>query len=340
MAITIKKIAEICNISRGTVDRVLNNRGKVKPETEVFIRKIAEQMGYEPNPAGKALAAKKKKLVIGVLLVSEGNPFFDEVIRGIRATGIEYVAYGVRVSIKTMCGYDVKRQCELMDEMKSEVNALIINPISDIRVCNKINELVDHGIFVVTVNTDIANSKRACFVGSDYTNGGETACGIMGLLMKGHAKVGVVTGSFKVSGHNQRIAGFKKIMKKKYPGFQLLEIVESEDDDIRAFEVTTKLLQKYEQMDAVFIVAGGVYGVCRALIGQERDQKITVVSFDSAPTTVEMMERHVVDVTIYQHPYTQGREAMQVVFAYLVNGATPKKERHILKNEIKVLENL
>lgn len=30
--VTIKQIAELCGVSRGTVDRVLNGRGKVKPE--------------------------------------------------------------------------------------------------------------------------------------------------------------------------------------------------------------------------------------------------------------------------------------------------------------------
>lgn len=30
----MKEIARICGVSRGTVDRVVNNRGKVKPETE------------------------------------------------------------------------------------------------------------------------------------------------------------------------------------------------------------------------------------------------------------------------------------------------------------------
>ena len=58
--VTIKKIAELCGVSRGTVDRVLNGRGRVKPETEEVVRQMARQLGYQPNPAGKALAARKK----------------------------------------------------------------------------------------------------------------------------------------------------------------------------------------------------------------------------------------------------------------------------------------
>lgn len=57
--VTMKKIAELCGVSRGTVDRALNGRGRVNAETAAMIKKMAEQLGYEPNPAGKALAARR-----------------------------------------------------------------------------------------------------------------------------------------------------------------------------------------------------------------------------------------------------------------------------------------
>ena len=43
---TMQQIAEVSGVSRGTVDRVLHNRGKVKPEIAVKIIKIAQEMGY------------------------------------------------------------------------------------------------------------------------------------------------------------------------------------------------------------------------------------------------------------------------------------------------------
>ena len=43
---TMQQIAEASGVSRGTVDRVLHNRGKVKPEIAVKIIKIAQEMGY------------------------------------------------------------------------------------------------------------------------------------------------------------------------------------------------------------------------------------------------------------------------------------------------------
>ena len=53
---TIKEIAALAGVSRGTVDRVLNDRGAVNPETAEKIRKIAKELDYKPNRAGLVLS--------------------------------------------------------------------------------------------------------------------------------------------------------------------------------------------------------------------------------------------------------------------------------------------
>ena len=154
--VTMKKIAELCGVSRGTVDRALNGRGRVNAETAAMIKKMAEQLGYEPNPAGKALAARKNHPVIGVLLPSEGNAFFNDAIHGMDRAASSYAIYGLTVRYYPMKGYDVDKQLHLMEQMKGKVNALIISPIDDVRIAKAIDEFVDAGIFVMTVVNDIA----------------------------------------------------------------------------------------------------------------------------------------------------------------------------------------
>ncbi len=83
---TIKQIAELAGVSRGTVDRVLNNRGSVNANTAARVREIAEKLNYKPNKAGLMLAAQKKNLKIGVIfLFPDSNPFFSEVLEGVNA---------------------------------------------------------------------------------------------------------------------------------------------------------------------------------------------------------------------------------------------------------------
>ena len=46
---TMKQIAQIAGVSRGTVDRVLNNRGAVNPDTAKRVWEIARSLQYTPN---------------------------------------------------------------------------------------------------------------------------------------------------------------------------------------------------------------------------------------------------------------------------------------------------
>ena len=52
MGVTIRQIAEAAGVSRGTVDRALNNRGRIRPEVAERVRQIAEAAGQD-GPGGK-----------------------------------------------------------------------------------------------------------------------------------------------------------------------------------------------------------------------------------------------------------------------------------------------
>ena len=60
MAVTIKQIAELAEVSRGTVDKVLNGRPGVKAETKDRVLRIAKELDYKPNYLGKALVRSKE----------------------------------------------------------------------------------------------------------------------------------------------------------------------------------------------------------------------------------------------------------------------------------------
>lgn len=337
--VTMKKIAELCGVSRGTVDRALNGRGRVNAETAANILNVAKQLGYEPNPAGKALAARKKRPVIGVVVSSEGNTFFDEVLHGMQVAAQEYAIYGLQVKYFTMKGYDSAQQLKILNDIQEDIHALIINPINEPSIADKINEMVEAGIFVVTVNNDIDGTGRHCYVGSDYYNGGITACALLEALTGKSAKLALILGNHNILGHRLRLDGFKHRMER-IPEFDLVETIENNDDDILAYETTKTLLQNHPEINAISILAAGVYGVCRAIMQLPVEKRPLVIAFDTVPTTVEMMRFGIIKATIYQHPYRQGHSAVNRAFEFLVKGRTPDKDSYILKNEIKLYENL
>lgn len=339
MEVTIKKIAEACRVSRGTVDRVLNNRGRVKAETEALVRNKAEELGYRPNMAGKALAARKKKYVIGVILISEGIEFFDEVQRGIQKAREEIQEYGVSLLMKTMRGYHVEKQLALMEELQPKVQFLILHGINDELIRNKIAEYIEKGVQVLTINADVENSRRLCYVGCNYKESGKTAAGILGLLTGGRACVGIATGTVKQLGHNQRIIGFSRLLKERYPGIIIQDMIETSDDDLVGYKKSMEMLSECPMLSAIYIAAAGAAGVCRAVADSGRAGSVTVVASDSTASVKEWMKKGIIQAVVCQEPYQQGYRSVMAASEYLVKGVIPGKD-FIAKNEIRILENI
>lgn len=333
MAVTIKQISEACGVSRGTVDRVLNGRGRVSPETAAKVHRTAKQLGYTPNLAGRALAARKKSYVIGVLLTAEGNPFFTEVLAGIQAAEKELAEYGVRVLLRSIKGYQPQLQLAAMKHMAGQVHAMILNPVDLPEVAEEINCLCKDGIPVVTINTDIEGTSRICYVGVDYEASGRIACGVTGLLLPAGGKIGIFSGSPQVLGHRQRVQGFCNAAAR-YPALQIQGTAYTQDDDEIGYQQARIWCENNPDAKGVFIAAAGTAGVCRAVAGRG----LVVVCVDAVPTTLSMLRSGEIKAAISQQPFVQGYQAVKAAFSYLLTGNAP--EPVLVNNEIIIAESL
>ena len=338
--VTIKEIAKMAGVSRGTVDRVLNNRGAVNSETAEKINEIIKDMNYKPNKAGIALASQKKKYKIGVVLFSKQNPFFDQVMAGINDKAEELSTFGCTIITKRVA-YNVETQlsaihaCELED-----IQGLLISPYNDKKIRDAIIELEGKGISVITVNTDIDGSRRLAYVGSNYYECGEAAGALMGLISSGPINLGIITGSNNILCHTERIAGFKHILKKNYPNINIVASFENNDSDDKSFDGTLQMLKKHPALNALFFVAGGVYGGCRAVIESGRTNDLKIITFDMVPTTAEMLKRGIISATICQQPYWQGAYSLEMLFNYLTDSKTLFKQLNYAELSIKIKEIL
>lgn len=338
---TIRQIAALAGVSRGTVDRVLNNRGVVNPETAAKIREIAEAMQYTPNRVARTLAVKKKNIKLGYLMFSGSNPFFEEVVAGIRTKAKELEEYGATVDIRFSDFGSAAHQTALMEEMAADgVQGIAVTPINHPDVARKMQELAGRGIPTVTANTDIENSGRIAYVGSDYTQSGKTAGGLMRLVTDGRAKIGIVVGSMDVLCHSERVAGFTASIAKHCPQSEILEIAENHDDEFESFDVTKELLTRHPETSALFMASAGVYGACRAVEALGLQKKIKIVSFDCVPSTKELIRRGVITATICQQPLVQGARPLDILFNLLGMGIQPDRDKYYTELEIKIRENL
>ncbi len=70
--VSLKDIASACGVSVATVSKALNDHNDVSTETKKRIRKRAEELGYMPNSAAKALKTNRT-YNLGILFVDEAQ---------------------------------------------------------------------------------------------------------------------------------------------------------------------------------------------------------------------------------------------------------------------------
>ena len=98
---TIQTVAERAGVSRGTVDRVLNNRSYVSAEVRARILQAIEETGYVPVRQARPKEESKDypPLRLGVLLPNWTGPFKTEVSAGIADARRELAPYHVEIRV-------------------------------------------------------------------------------------------------------------------------------------------------------------------------------------------------------------------------------------------------
>ena len=340
---TIREIAELASVSRGTVDRVLNHRGSVRPDKEKKVLEIMKALNYTPNLAGKTLAIRKKQLKFGYILFgsTSSNPFFLDVVNGIESRAAELIEYGIRVDIRYAVIGNPALQVELINELlENGIDGLVITPINHPLVIDRIRELSQAGFPVITANSDLPDSGRIAYVGSDYFKSGETAAGILNMLCAGRAKIGVVMGSPLVLCHSERVAGFCRRIREAYNDLEIVATEINHDDDIQSFVVTKRLLEKHPEVDALFLVAAGVIGACRAVSELGLEGKVKLVSYDTTIASTELIRSGAISAAITQDPFFQGAKPLDILLDYIGFGIKPEREFFYTALGIRIKENL
>ncbi len=339
---TIRELAKAAGVSRGTVDRVLHNRKGVAPEIEARIRRIAKEMGYTPNRAGRMLNARKQPLRIGCLLPSVGNDYFDDMIAGFRRAEQELRDFGVSLCMEQLRGYQVEEHLAALTRLhERECAALCISSVDVPAIRSCVGAIVDSGVPVLTVNNDLTDTERLCYVGSDDASGGRTAAGLLSLYVTEPIEVLIVMGSRSIRGHTERVEAFLETLAAKGVPHHLVDTVESMDDDGLAYRLTREALRDNPQINCVYVSAAGTSGACRAIVEAGVKRKgFHVMAFDAVPATVELVQDGIIDFTICQEPFVQGDMSIRLLFDYLLDGKKSKPENFYTDTVIKIKENL
>lgn len=331
MPVTLKDIAAMAGVSVGTVDRALNNRGRIKPEVAARIRAIAEQMDYRANSVAKSLALRNKNLKIAVILHIQRNDFYDDVLLGIKRAQHEILDFGIQVSIYPGKNFDPAEQCRLIDLAVEEgATAIVIAPIDDASVIGKLSALHEQQFPVVFVSSLLADCPCFSSVHCDYHRSGRIGARLIDTLSVGGAPFLVVSPPLNMYGHQQRLKGIEAYVNASQNSLQIVDTIVVSSDSVDTYLYVSSALQKYPDVHHV-LFCGNTKAFVRAL--DDCDYPITSVVYDNNPSTYEALRDGRISAAILQEPTTQGYEAIMLLFHYFTKKAVPEKDI-LIENKI------
>lgn len=339
---TIKEIAKLAGVSRGTVDRVLNGRPGVSPETERQVRAIMEERRYHPDTAGKMLAARKKKLRLAFLVVHGPEfVFFADILHAARDKAAELRELGVTVDFYLIRQFDAPYLTRTLREVEeSEPDGIAALPLRTKPFVEFLERMNAKNVPAVFFNIDEDFAPRLCYVGCDYVRSGRVAAGLCALCAGGEGEVGVATfdGTNSVS-FTQRMGGFVQEMGTYAPRLTLADGGSPAIFRIGDFSAVKRLLDEHPRLAVLYIVNQGDFSVCRAVRKAAGNRHLAVVTNDLIPAQREMLRDGIISATISQRPDLQGSLPLQILYDLLVFGQKPARPCVYTELDIHIAQN-
>lgn len=244
MKITIKDIAERANVSISTVSRVLNNKEDVNDNTRKKIKKIIDELGYNPSGIARGLALKKTN-TIGLIIPNITNPFFPEVAKGVESRA-EELGYSV---ILYDTDNDFKKEKTALDLMKkNQVDGIVLSFNSVNK--NLINKAFDEKLPIVQIDRKINGLKCPSVLIDNFYSGYIAA---KYLLDNGHSKIAHITGRKDIINSIERLLGYKKAFEEYNIQIKNKYIINGEQTIESGYEKMNELLRLDQIPTAVFV---------------------------------------------------------------------------------------
>ncbi len=337
---TQKEIADKAGVSASTVEKVLNDRGGVSKEVKKKVLDVAKQMNYDPQSASVTLEPKGKAFKIGVIIFGGKDKLCEDIRRGMEDEIKKMTQCSIKLIVREI-EVTLDAQIKALDEIaKDKIDGLILSPFMDEEIRTRINDFDKKGVPVVTINSDISDTKRLAYVGNDTYRAGRTAGAFLGMITGGHAEVGIITGSDKVSSHANRVKGFLDEVKRNYPDIAVETVRECKDEDYKCYETCQRIAVEHPTLTAFLFTAGGLYGGLKSLYQMTVRSNFTCITFDLISQTKEFMDKGIITAAIGQEPYVEGTKSIEIIMRKLLHDENPESEFFYTNINIKLPQNI
>ena len=341
--ITIKDIAKEANVSEGTVDRVLHNRGGVSKKTEAKIRTILKKHNFSVNPVASALALKNKFQIAALIpSYNDDDLFWKSPYLGILKATEDVKNFGTQVSTFKYNQYDSVSYLKMFKKLiKTTPSAVLLVPtfLKETREIVKNLEQLEIPYFFI--NVDLEGFNNTAFIGQDSYTAGYIAGKLMYLNLSKPTSFLIIQSRHNITKNNaifKRIEGFNDYFLKNNINSQSFTLkIENLSNREETKERINDFLKIHPDIEGVFVPSSRIYMIADCL-NDSYLKKLQLIGFDNTPQNIECLLNDSVSFLISQKPFDQGYESIRIITDYLMKNKIPTN-KIFLPIEILLKEN-
>jgi LacI family repressor for deo operon, udp, cdd, tsx, nupC, and nupG len=275
---SIKDVARIAGVSIATVSRCLNDPERVRAPTRKKVLAAISQTGYSPNTLAQSFRRGKTRVIM-VVLPSIGDPFFTEVMIGIR-------------TVAAASGYSLLiNETQFNTMTADEIGAMVVSRQADgivLLACvspfgTDVLSSSSNRRLPVVVGCEIVSLETAGYPSVHIDNQVAAEEATDYLISQGHRRIGFIHGQEASLLTKDREDGYRAAMKKAQLDIQSGWVVGGNLTIEGAIEATRSLLAHPHSPTAIFCANDEMSMGCMHEIktsGLKIPQDISVIGFD------------------------------------------------------------
>jgi LacI family transcriptional regulator len=337
---TVHDIAAHAGVSLATVDRVLNGRTGVRAVTRQRVEEAVAALGFVRDMAAANLA-KGRVYTFTFILPANDNSFMI----GLRAEVAQAAqrASGERMAIRIVDvpAFDAKALVAALNEARGDMPdgvAFVAIDAAEVRAAAE--SLLEAGIAVVTLVSDLGGTARTHYAGIDNIAAGRTAGMLTGRFLSGRpGPVLPLAGSLMVRDHRERLQGFSAVMAERFAERAILSPVEGRDDPAEAERLVADALLAHGDLAGIYSFGAGNRGLIRAVARLAAETRPVVILHELTDVTRTALVSDLIDAVLNQDAGHEVRSAIRVLKA-AADGSTVVEAQERIRIDIFLKDNL
>lgn len=318
--ITIFDVAKKAGVSKGTVDRVLHNRGEVSAKSAAKVRKAIEDLNYRPNLYASLLASHKGHVIACLIPDSGAGEYWSLIHEGFE-DGKEYArTLGAEVRIIRYNQYDVQSFRHACDQiLEAGVSAVVLPPLFFDETMVFTDSLSKAGIPYIYVDTKMDDECCFAYYGMPTFSSG-VLCGA--LLTERCDKdevdqIAIIRLSRKSDPTADRRAGFIKYINSNFPKAVIHSVFINPEEPGHITEELNTFFDKHKGIRYMVMFNSRIHLISEWLRNNPCEKR-RVIGFDNLEGNLELLREGSVDIIIAQHAAEQSKMAVTALVDYLL----------------------